>query len=146
MSGYSILGIADPHVALLDTLDQSLGAELTSVLWQFEGRRELRLVLHILKTGDDSTSGSDSQRKSALAINPAGEDLFRSGDNPEHDRIAAIEGFLADSLAAQVALPHDPGDISHGLPLPAGIDRIDRHKQARERTRLARIHVDPPVT
>src|SRR5690348_3798182 len=146
MPRYSVLRLADPRVALLDSLDQGLRVELSSIRRQFEGRRELRLVLHVLKAGDDSGGGFDPQRKSALAIDPARKDLSRSGYGAKDNGIAAIDDFLTGSLAAQVTLPRDPGNISHGLPLPARIDRIDRHKQARERARLAGLHIDPPAT
>jgi hypothetical protein len=61
----------DPHVALLDPLNERLGIEFPEACWNLEQLRRLRLVPNILGGNDGTVLGLYSQWEFAHRIDPA---------------------------------------------------------------------------
>ena len=68
-----IVFMGDPHVALLDLLDQGLGIEFPETWGNLEQLRGLWLVPNVLGGNHRTVLGLDPQRKFSHRVDPAEE-------------------------------------------------------------------------
>jgi hypothetical protein len=143
MRTIQIFFIADPHIALLDLLNEDLGIEFPEACGNLERLRGLRLVPDMLRRDDSPVLALYSQRKFSHRIDPAEEFPPRGCNGPVGDGTLPVDRFLAGALAAPILPIRNTGHSCHRLPLPAWRLRIDRHENLREAGRLPGFHEYP---
>src|ERR1700722_283798 len=136
--------LVHPYIALLDTLDERLRIEFAKVRGDHEQARGLRPLLKVLNSDGHAIFDLDSQREFELGVDPTNDVPSRGRYGPVDSGVAPVDEFFANMLTPpRVARVTAAGEIRHGLPLPAGVARIDRNKQLGQPARLPGIHKNP---
>src|ERR1700733_12495229 len=104
MRAVRVIFTGDPHVALLDPLNQGLGIEFPEARWNLEQLCGLRLVANVLGSDDSAVLYFDTQREFARRIDPAEELAAGGRDRPVRGGVPPIHHRLTGALAAPIAL------------------------------------------
>ena len=143
MRGIQILFRSDPHVALLDLLNEELGIEFLETSRKLEQLRRLGFIPNILRRDCHTVLMTCSQRKFAHRVDPAKEFPAFGQNGPVADGAVPVDPLLADAFATPVFLIHNACYARHGLPRPARILRIDLHEDPGETAGLPSFHKCP---
>src|SRR4051812_13870498 len=136
--------LLDPHIALLDALEERLGIEPPEGRWNLEQGCGLRLLVNVLNTDGRAVLQLDAQREFETDIDPAKQLLARGRSRPVGDDPAPVDHFFPQALAPQWAARISAArEGRHILPLHTGIVEIERNEQLVQPARLPGIHEDP---